>query len=276
MNARMNVRMSERSWPCRLGLAGGIDKDGSRAAALLAAGFDSVEFGTVTPRPEEGGNPGLAALVSRLAALASCPTGKPQIGIGIGMGSDVPPSALPDEWAAGFRGARDVADYVCFNLSARRYRPLFDAANLPLLRQAFETVAAVRQAEQGRHAALVLKMELGARDAFPITLAEAAVADGVDAIVAVLPEDDRRLDRLRLLAGRLRGKAGLVAVGGIRNAGDAQAAYAAGADGVQVHRIFAELGAACLPALRRGEKPGRPASDGSCCRGAQVGFSRTC
>ncbi|HJV81850.1 hypothetical protein [Noviherbaspirillum sp.] len=241
--------MNKRSWPCRLGLAGGIDKDGSRAVELLAAGFDSVEFGTVTPQPEEGGNPGLAALVSRLAALSPRLTVKPHIGIGIGMGSDAPPSALPAEWAAGLRGARHIADYVCFNLSARRYQSLLNAARLPLLRHAFETVAAVRQSEQGRHVPLALKLPLGVQDAFPLTLAEAAAANGFDAIIAVLPEDVRRLDRLRLLADRLRGRAGLVAVGGIRNAADAQAACAAGADGVQVHRVFAELGAACLPAL---------------------------
>ncbi|HJV49882.1 hypothetical protein [Noviherbaspirillum sp.] len=249
--------MNKRSWPCRLGLAGGIDKDGSRAAELLAAGFDSVEFGTVTPLPEEDGNPGLAALVSRLAAFSADLTVKPRIGIGIGMSSGVPPSALPDEWASGLRGARDIADYVCFNLSARRYQSLLNAAHLPLLQHAFQTVADVRQSEQGCHVPLVLKMPLGVQDAFPLVLAEAAVAEGFDAIIAVLPESVRRLDRLRLLADRLRGRAGLVAVGGIRNAEDAQAAYAAGADGVQVHRIFTELGAACLPALVRSPESGR-------------------
>lgn len=249
--------MNKRSWPCRLGLAGGIDKDGSRAAELLAAGFDSVEFGTVTPQPEEGGNPGVTALVSRLAALLPPLTVKPRIGIGIGMSSGVPPSALPAEWTAGLRGARDIADYVCFNLSARRYQSLLNAAHLPLLQHAFETVAAARQSEQGHHVALVLKLPLDVQDAFPLTLAEAAVANGFDAIVAVLPESVHRLDRLRLLADHLRGRAGLVAVGGIRNAEDAQTAYAAGADGVQVHRIFAELGAACLPALMRFPESGR-------------------
>lgn len=243
--------MDKRSWPCRLGLAGGIDNDGNRAAELLALGFDSVEFGTVTPQREEGGNLGVAALASRLATLSPHLAGRTRIGIGIGMSSDAPPSALPDEWTSGFRGARDIADYVCFNLSARRYRSLLNAASMPLLRHAFEAVAAAREAEPGCHVAIALKTPLGVDDAFPFTLAETAVAHGFDAIIAVLPEDVSRLDRLRLLADRLRGRAGLVAVGGIRHAEDAQAACAAGADGVQVHRIFAELGAACLPALGR-------------------------
>ncbi|WP_324100961.1 hypothetical protein [Noviherbaspirillum sp.] len=247
----MIERMRKRSWPCRLGLAGGIDKDGSRAAELLAAGFDSVEFGTVTPQPEEGHNSGLAALVSRLASLSPRLTDKPRVGIGIGMSSSGPPAALPDEWASGFRGARAIADYACFNLSARRYQSLLNTAHLPLLRYAFATVAAVRQSEQGRDVAVTLKIPLGVDDAFPLALAETAVSEGFDAIIAVLPDSAHRLDRLRLLADRLHGKAGLVAVGGIRNADDARAAHAAGADGVQVHRVFTELGAACLPALGR-------------------------
>ncbi|MBC7858227.1 MAG: hypothetical protein H7Z39_05495, partial [Burkholderiaceae bacterium] len=41
----------------------------------------------------------------------------------------------------------------------------------------------------------------------------------------------------------------LLAVGGIRNHANVHAALAAGAHGVQVHRVFAELGAACLSAL---------------------------
>lgn len=242
--------MNKRPWPSRLGLAGGIDKDGSRAAELLAAGFDSVEFGTVTPRPEQNGNPGVAALAARLTALAPCRTGNTRIGIGIGMSSDAEPSALPVEWANGLHAAWDIADYVCFNLSARRYQPLLTADNLSLLLHAFQTVAAIRQSKYGRHVALTVKMPLGAKGTFPLILADAAANHGFDAIIAVLPEDGGRLDRLKVLADRLGGRTGLVAVGAIRNAEDVHTALAAGADGVQVHTAFAQLGAACLPALR--------------------------
>ena len=61
--------MNTAFWRQGPGLAGGIDKGGSRAAELLACGFGSVEFGTVTPRPEPDRNPGVAALVSRLSSL---------------------------------------------------------------------------------------------------------------------------------------------------------------------------------------------------------------
>ena len=235
----------------RPGLAGGIDKDGMRAKELLAAGFDSVEFGTVTPQAEPGSNPGVAALAARLSTLAPRGPGDTRIGIGIGMGSTAAPAALPAEWLSGLCAAWGSADYLSFNLSARRYHSLLTAERLPLLMRAFGTVVAERQrrAAGGRRVALALKLPLESAGAFPLTLAEAAADIGFDAVIAVLPECAERLDRLHALALRLNGKAALLAVGGIRRAADIRAAVAAGADGVQVHTVFAQLGAACLPAL---------------------------
>jgi dihydroorotate dehydrogenase len=244
--------VSAPSWPGRPGLAGGIDKDGSRAAELLAVGFCSVEFGTVTPRPEPGINPGVAALAARLSALAPRQPGDSRIGIGIGMGSAAAPAALPPEWRSGLCDAWGAADYLSFNLSARSYRPLLAVECLPLLLRAFEAVVAERRhrsAAGSARMALALKLPLGLAGAFPLTLAEAAADAGFDAVTAVLPEGAARLDRLHTLAARLGGKARLVAVGGIRSAADIRAALAAGADGVQIHTAFAQLGAACLPVL---------------------------
>lgn len=243
--------MSARAWHGLLGLAGGIDKDGSRAAELLAAGFDSIEFGTVTPQPEPGGNPGIAALTARLAALDRNFLGTTHIGIGIGMNSGADPATLPAAWLCGFHDAWPGADYLSFNLSARCYRPLLGNEHLPLLLHAFESVVAARHRKSNmRLVALTLKLPLGARGDFPLLLAQAAADTGFDAITAVLPEGSERLDRLRALALRLQGKVALIAVGGIRCATDVHSALQAGADGVQVHTAFAQRGAACVPALR--------------------------
>ncbi len=241
--------MNAQPWLGRLGLAGGIDKDGSRAAELLAAGFDSVEFGTVTPQPEPGSNPGVATLAARLAALAASTDTR----IGIGMGGGAGPTTLAADWLSGLRAAWDAADYLSFNLSARRYRPLLSVEHLPLLTHAMEAVAAERQRrtqESGRHVALTLKLPLGSGDSLPLIVAEAAADAGFDAVTAVLPEHAERLAHLRHLAACLRGKAALVAVGGIRDANDVAAALACGASGVQVHTAFAQRGAACLVSLR--------------------------
>jgi dihydroorotate dehydrogenase len=242
--------MSASARSSRPGLAGGIDKDGSRAVELLAAGFASVEFGTVTARPEPGGHPGVAALVVRLSALAPRRPGATRIGIGIG--SSAAPEALAAEWHAGLCAAWGAADYLSFNLSARICQPLLSNDSLPLLLRAIDAVVAERQrrsAAGGPPMALALKLALGATGAFPLRLAEAAADAGFDSVTAVLPEGTERLPRLQVLASRLHGKAALLAVGGIRSAADIRAALAAGADGVQVHTLFAQHGAACLPML---------------------------
>lgn len=240
----------------RPGLAGGIDKDGRRAMELLAAGFGSVEFGTVTPQPEAGGNPGVAQLAARLRTLAPRHADASRIGIGIGMGSTAAPDSLATDWLSGLELAWGAADYLSFNLSARAYRPLLAPSHLPLLLRAFEAVTAERDRLRGDDTLLplTLKVPLGTDDPFPLALAVAAAEAGFDMLTAVLPDSPARLDRLNLLAARLPRQTILLAVGGIRNGADIRAALAAGAHGVQVHRVFAELGAACLPALLANEQ----------------------
>lgn len=245
--------MNDGSWPSRLGLAGGIDKDGSRAAELLGAGFDSVEFGTVAPEAAPDGHPGVRALAARLAALAPAERARARVGVGLGMSADAPASTLPGEWTRGLHEAWAVADYLSFNLSARRYRPLLNADYAALLLRAFAGVAAERDRrtrESGRHVAIALKVPLAGDDPFPLAVAEGAADAGFDAVIGVLPEDAGRLGQLGLLAGRLRGKAAVLAVGGVRAAADVRAALEAGASGVQVHTAFTQLGGRCVAVLR--------------------------
>lgn len=244
--------MSAAWLPTRPGLAGGIDKEGSRAEELLSAGFGSVEFGTVTPRPEPGVNPGVVALATRLRSLPPRRPGAAHVGVGIGMSCGTAPATLAAEWCYGYQAAWEVADYLSFNLSARRYQPLLTTAHWPLLLQAFHAVTDERQRHitaGGRYLPLALKLPLGPTGGFPLSLAQAAAAAGFDAVIAVLPASDERLLRLRLLSSQLQGQTAIVAVGGIRVAADVRAALAAGATAVQVHSVFAQLGVACLPDL---------------------------
>lgn len=237
-----------------IGLAGGIDKEGGRAAELLAAGFASVEFGTVVavrPGRPEASAVTLAMNLGRLAAAGSRSPEATRIGVGIGRPSDASGEDLAGCWLDGLTAVAAVADYVSFNLSARANRALLDAACRPRLARAMAAVVAHRDAlaRGGRRLDLALKLPLGAGE-LPIAVAELAAAAGFERLTLVRSDEDPDFIRFAALAERLRGGPSLLAVGGIRGAGDLLAARAAGAAGVQVHRAFVEHGSACLAHLR--------------------------
>ncbi|KON81250.1 hypothetical protein PA01_06175 [Azoarcus sp. PA01] len=235
-------------WHERPGLAGGIDKDGTRAEELLNLGFGSVEFGTVAAHPQAPFS--VAALARRLAALPRG-AGRSAIGIGIGLPPGAAPAALPGLWLAGFLDASPVADYVSFNLSAQAAQPLLAREHLPLLGAAMKSITAARDCLP-RRIALALKFPLGMHGEPLPEVAEAAAQAGFDALTVVLPTADghvARLARFAALTDRIADGPALVAVGGIRTAVDVSAARAAGAAGVQVHRAFVDDGPDCLRAL---------------------------
>lgn len=240
----------------RPGLAGGVDRDGSRAAELLTAGFGSVEFGTVASDAEPGRHPGAAVLAQRLAALGACLSGRPNralIGIGLGRGQGTAPDELGAQWLAGLRAAWPVADYLSFNLSAAANQPLLAVEHIPLLARSLTAVASERErlaVDGRRQVGLALKLPLAAPALSPAV--QIALAAGFDAVIAVLPERHERLDWLQAWAHQINGTAALVAVGGIRASADVRAALDAGATGIQVHRVFVEQGLACLPPLLAG------------------------
>lgn len=239
------------AWGMQPGLAGGIDKDGSQATQLLTAGFAAVEFGTVTPTTPGQAPAQATALAARLAAVKPALGRTALVGIGLGMCPSAQPASLAADWRNGMWAAWPVADYLSINLSAKAYRPLLTVHHLPAIRHAFLAVVNTRRTlaeRSNRNAALALKLPL----AQPATqaIACAAANAGFDALIAVLPDDADRLAHLHELACVLQGSLALIAVGGIRNSADVRATLAAGASGVQVHRVFTEQGPGCLVTLR--------------------------
>ena len=234
-------------WLTRPGLAGGIDKDGSRAAELLGLGFGSVEFGSVTVNPVAGSNPGIAALVARLARQDRSAASRTAIGIGLSLSPEAVADSLADEWQAGLGAAWQVADYLSLNLSAKANQLYLATSHRAHLMAALRAVAACRERLvrlNCRRVALAVKMPLGEAAGLWATLAGC----GFEQLTVVLPDHRERYAALAQLASGSGGPV-VVAVGGVRCAGDMVAARAAGAAAVQVHRLFVEQGAACLSLL---------------------------
>jgi len=233
-------------WLSRPGLAGGIDKDGGRAAELLGLGFGSVEFGSVTMQAVAGYHAGVALLTHRLSQLDRSVPGRTAIGIGLGQPPEATAETLADEWLAGLAAVWPVADYVSLNLSAKANQRFLAPEHRASLIDALRRVASCRDrlAEAGRNVALAVKMPLREAASLLETLSEFRF----EQLTVVLPDSGERFPALAKLRATTARPA-LVAIGSIRSAADIADARAAGAAGVQVHRLFVEQGAGCLAEL---------------------------
>ena len=144
------------TFPNRLGLAAGLDKDAVAVRGLARLGFGFVEVGTVTPLPQPG-NPkprlfrsvtdaalvnrmgfnsaGLAAMTRRLTRLRRRPL-PVRLGVNIGKNRDTPLARAIDDYRAGLVAVAPFADYVTINLSSpntpglRRLQAASSAAEL--------------------------------------------------------------------------------------------------------------------------------------------------
>lgn len=233
-------------WLSRPGLAGGIDKDGSRAVELLGLGFGSVEFGSVTMQAVAGAHAGMAVLVERLSQLDRSAPGRSAIGIGLGQPPEATAETLADEWQAGLAAVWPVADYVSLNLSAKANQRFLAPEHRACLIDALRIVASCRDrlTEAGRNVGLAVKMPLREAASLLETLSEFRF----EQLTVVLPDSGERFPALARLTATTARPA-IVAIGSIRSAADVADARAAGAAGVQVHRLFVEQGANCLAGL---------------------------
>jgi dihydroorotate dehydrogenase len=123
------------TFPNRVGLAAGLDKNAQHLAGLATFGFGFIEAGTVTPRPQPGNPkprmwrlPQAQALINRLgfnndgvehflANLAKS-SYRGILGINIGRNFDTPNERAADDYVACLRAVYARADYVTVNISS--------------------------------------------------------------------------------------------------------------------------------------------------------------
>lgn len=123
------------TFPHRIGLAAGMDKDGDYIDALASLGFGFIEIGTVTPQPQEGNpkprlfrlvkeeaiinrmgfnNKGADYVVSRLEKMRY----RGILGINIGKNRDTPIEHALDDYIIGFKKFWRYASYITVNISS--------------------------------------------------------------------------------------------------------------------------------------------------------------
>jgi len=219
------VELMGLTFPNRLGLAAGLDKNGVAVSAFDRAGFGFIEVGTVTPRPQPGNprprlfrlpeheaiinrmgfnNLGIGALTARLAAT---PKPRALLGINLGKNKDTPNEAALDDYRIGLQKAWAHADYLAINISSPNTAGLRDLQHGAALRDLLAGIKAeqLRLADEtARRVPVVVKIAPDLDDvALHATLDSIAEA-GMDGIIAT----NTTLDKSAVASHRYGGEQG--------------------------------------------------------------------
>lgn len=152
-------------FPNPVGLAAGLDKDGSYIDGLAALGFGSIEIGTVTPRAQPGNpkprifrlpaahavinrmgfnNGGVDAFVSNVQNSRFYQDKQGVLGLNIGKNADTPIERAADDYLYCLDKVYPYASYVTVNISSPNTK------NLRQLQGASELDALLAQLKQAQ------------------------------------------------------------------------------------------------------------------------------
>jgi dihydroorotate dehydrogenase len=277
---RLRVRALGLDFPSPLGLAAGFDKDAAGFDAYATLGFGFVEVGTITAQAQPG-NPGrrifrLArerALVNRMgfpnagaaaaaARLRGRARGDGAAVVGVNVGRTRLAQDAEADYRESVRALAPHADYLVLNVSSPNTPGLRDLQAVDRLAALIGTVRAAL-ADAQRHVPLLVKISPDLSDADVDALADLALRERLDGLIATnttvdrgalrepaapgvpaeggisgAPLKPRALAVLRRLHARSGGRLTLIAVGGIETADDAWERIRAGATLVQAYSGF--------------------------------------
>ena len=219
------VELMGLTFPNRLGLAAGLDKNGIAVSAFDRAGFGFIEVGTVTPRPQPGNPrprlfrlPEHEAIINRMgfnnlgidaltARLATTPKPRALLGINLGKNKDTPNEAALDDYRVGLQKAWAHADYLAINISSPNTAGLRDLQHGAALRDLLAGIKAEQQRladETARRVPVVVKIAPDLDDvALHATLDTIAEAN-MDGIIAT----NTTLDKSAVASHRYGGEQG--------------------------------------------------------------------
>lgn len=258
----------------RVGLAAGMDKDGTALATWAALGFGHVEVGTVTARPQPGNprprmarlprsgalvnrmgfnNAGVHALAGRLERARRQGLVDLPVGVSIGKSKVTPVEESVEDYLVSVRVVAGLADYLAVNVSSPNtpgLRSLQDAVPLrellgAVVAQATGTPVLVKLApdltEEAVDAALQVATDTGV--AGVIATNTTLSREGVQASERHTAEQAGGLSgapltaRSAAMVRRITATTDfpVIGVGGIMGADDAERMLAAGASLVQLY-----------------------------------------
>ncbi len=185
------------TFPNRLGLAAGYDKDAIAVRGLAALGFGHIEIGTVTLRPQTG-NPaprlfrlvedqalinrmgfpsqGAERVERRLRALRRQRNRLPILGINLGKNRETPLEEALQDYLALMKRFAPLADYLVINVSSPNTVGLRRLQGAEMLRSLIHGVQQARQ-------------ELSSRPPLLVKLAPDLTREELEDAIAVLVEE---------------------------------------------------------------------------------------
>ncbi|WP_407274997.1 quinone-dependent dihydroorotate dehydrogenase [Halothiobacillus sp. DCM-1] len=205
------VTLMGLSFPNRIGLAAGLDKNGAHIDALACLGFGFIEIGTVTPRPQPGNprprlfrlpdagalinrmgfnNDGIESLLQNVAARTS----QTPLGINLGKNFDTPNERAIEDYRIGLRRAHPVADYITINISSpntKNLRALQAADQFGPLLQTLRQEKARCDQENGRTVPIVVKIAPDLDESAVQDIARLLADEGMDGVIATNTTIDR-------------------------------------------------------------------------------------
>ncbi len=204
------------SFPNPVGLAAGLDKDGSYIDGLAALGFGSIEIGTVTPRAQPGNpkprmfripakqaiinrmgfnNGGVDAFVANVQASRFYQNKEGVLGLNIGKNADTPIERAAEDYLICLEKVYPYASYVTVNISSpntKNLRQLQDASELDTLLAQLKQ-AQLRLADQHKkYVPLTLKIAPDINSDQITNIAAALLRHKIDGVIATNTTIGRR------------------------------------------------------------------------------------
>ena len=267
---RISQELFGVTFPNPVGIGAGFDKNATMVRGLNALGFGYIEYGTITPKPQEGNpkprlfrfpeeetiqnamgfnNEGMIKVSKRVKDLY--PYVMP-LGANIGKNKLTPENEAINDYRLLIECFKDLCDYLVINISSPNTPGLRDLQNESFIAELFDMGCALTDKP------ILLKIAPDMEAADAIAICSKALEHGAKGIIAtnttidytllegakdfgglsgrVLREKSFKL--FEAIAKEFYGKTTLISVGGIDSAEEAYRRIRAGASLVQVYSAF--------------------------------------
>lgn len=202
------VTVAGLTFPNRIGLAAGLDKNGRCIDGLGAMGFGFIEVGTVTPKGQPGNdkprmfrlpekqalinrlgfnNEGLDSFIANVRRSWSFRQAGGLLGLNIGKNAATPIERAVDDYLIGLEGVYPHADYITVNISSpntKNLRQLQSDDALDALLGPLQARRLALQASSGRTVPLFVKIAPDLDEEQVTVIAASLQRHGIDGVIA--------------------------------------------------------------------------------------------